>query len=176
MKFLHELKTISITVVLTSLVSGLATVSAAIWLAIRDPLANIVLQHVPKSLLLILPLLLLLLLISSVSYIFFLRKKLANKLFSACDVYWDKDFNPHCPSCQKLLSNYNSYEIRTHDFRPGYFCVSCKEKVFLSDGEKMYININEAKEKAKEIYNGNMHLTKLDLRFNLFGVSLKKYL
>ena len=153
-KFTEELRTISIKEILTILVSSLVTVLVTIGIAIRDPLENIVLQNVPKSILVLLPILLLLLLILAVSYIFFLRKKLTNKLFSACGVYWDKYFNPHCPACQKLLGNYGSYEIRTHDFVKGFFCISCKNVILLSDGDKTGMNIDEAKEKAKALYNG----------------------
>jgi hypothetical protein len=80
---------------------------------------------------------------------------LANKLFSICGVYWDKDFNPHCPSCQKLLSNYAFYVTDASHSSPGFLCVNCKNVIRLSDSEKIFMNIDEAKEKAKAFYGGN---------------------
>lgn len=40
-------------------------------------------------------------------------------------IYWDKDKNPHCPSCKKPISAYDSYR---HGGL-GYYCKPC-EKIF----------------------------------------------
>lgn len=118
------------------------------WLAIRDPLADIVTSKVPKSIVITIPSLLLLSLILALSYIFYLRKKLKVKLFIAFGVYWDNDLNPYCSSCQKLLSNY-AYYGRSVNFKghPGFKCFNCDKTVHLSDEKNIFITIEGAKDK-----------------------------
>gem|GEM_PF-6458563 len=116
------------------------------WLSIQDPLADIVISKVPKSIVIILPLLLLLSLILAVSYIIILRKKLNDKLVSCCGVYWDKNLNVYCPSCQKLLGNYAYYNNK-----PAFRCINCNKVINLSDEEKRFMTLDEAKEKVKRL-------------------------
>lgn len=35
-------------------------------------------------------------------------------------IYWDKDKNPHCPSCKKPLGSYGEYQLGS-----GFYCQSC---------------------------------------------------
>lgn len=150
-KIIDQLKTISITTILTVLVSGLVTMLVTIWLSIRDPMADIVISTVPKSVVVILPLLLLSSLILAVSYIFYLRNKLKDKLFISFGIYWDNNLNPYCPTCQKLLSNYALYKDASGHSRPGLFCINCKHVVRISDGETIFMAIDEAKDKLQRL-------------------------
>jgi hypothetical protein len=60
--------------------TAILTMLGTIWIAIQDPLANILSEKVPKSILLLLPLLLLLLLTIAVLYIYYLHKKIKNPI------------------------------------------------------------------------------------------------
>ena len=125
---------------------------SVVLISVYNPLAEIYFSKVPKSILLLLPLSLLLLLILSVSYIVYLRKKLRIELKQALGVYWDRDLNPYCPSCKKLLSNYAYYEAgRKH--LPGFKRINCKDVVRLSEGEKMFLSIEEARDIVKSLFN-----------------------
>jgi uncharacterized protein YqhQ len=44
-------------------------------------------------------------------------------------IYWDKQKNPHCPSCEKPLSDYNDYGYSG----TGYYCKPCNQVFPLSD-------------------------------------------
>lgn len=44
-------------------------------------------------------------------------------------VYWDKQKNPHCPSCKRPLSRYGEYHLSG----TGYFCKACNEVIPLAD-------------------------------------------
>jgi hypothetical protein len=44
-------------------------------------------------------------------------------------IYWDKDKNPHCPSCKTPLASYNNYA----QHGPGYWCRPCKGHFRLAD-------------------------------------------
>ena len=122
-----------------------------VLVSVYNPLVDLYFANVPKSILLLLPLSLLLLLILSVSYIFYLRKKLKVELKQALGVYWDKELNPYCPSCKKLLGNYAYYEAgRKHS--PGYKCINCNDVIRISDGEKMFLGIGEAREIVKNLF------------------------
>ncbi|MFA6596153.1 MAG: hypothetical protein WCS69_00410 [Ignavibacteriaceae bacterium] len=97
---------------------------------------------------------LLLVLMLAIAYIIYLKKELKNQLFSACSVYWDKYWNPVCPSCKNLLGNYGFY---THNLgrrsEPGCKCLNCKHIVHFSDDEKIFMTLEEAREKAKKLYS-----------------------
>ena len=61
-----------------------------------------------------------------------------NKFILKFNAYWDKDKNPHCPYCEKPLTDY--YE------RGGiycYFCHTCNKKRYLQDKDK-FITIEYA--------------------------------
>jgi hypothetical protein len=44
-------------------------------------------------------------------------------------VYWDRHKNPHCPSCKRPVSGYNTYQFGGK----GYFCKPCDKVVALTD-------------------------------------------
>lgn len=44
-------------------------------------------------------------------------------------VYWDKQKNPHCPSCKKPISAYDSYQFHGK----GYYCKPCNQVFPLTD-------------------------------------------
>ena len=44
-------------------------------------------------------------------------------------IYWDKQKNPHCPSCKKPISGYNSYQFSGK----GYYCKPCNKVFPLTD-------------------------------------------
>lgn len=43
-------------------------------------------------------------------------------------IYWDKDKNPHCPSCKTPVAAYNEYQSGK-----GYYCKPCKKVFPLAD-------------------------------------------
>ncbi|MBZ4187216.1 hypothetical protein K7B09_12880 [Thermomonas sp. RSS23] len=46
-------------------------------------------------------------------------------------VYWDKQKNPHCPSCKKPISGYASYQFHGK----GYYCKPCNKVFPLTDAQ-----------------------------------------
>lgn len=44
-------------------------------------------------------------------------------------IYWDKDKNPHCPSCKIPLAAFGSYQMGG----TGYYCKPCKQVFPLAD-------------------------------------------
>jgi hypothetical protein len=71
-------------------------------------------------------------------YVVYLRIKM--KLFPRFGVYWDFKRNPYCPICKKLLSNYNE-EIWDD---PHFFCISCKDKIYLYDNKGRIMKLRHA--------------------------------
>lgn len=137
---------------LISLGSALGTSALVVWLAIDDSLSDFVFRYVPKTILLILPLVILLLLLLALSYIIILRKKIKGELKQALGVYWDKELNPYCPACKSILSNYAFHRSGSKYF-PGFKCIKCKDIIHLSGETKMFIEISEAKEVVKNLFN-----------------------
>ena len=107
-RIIETIQTTSITLLLTILVTSLLTMIGTIWVAIRDPLANILINEVPKSILLLLSIVLLFLLILSVIYIVYLRKKIRNPIE-------DYEFD------EKIGILHNSKDNLT-------YCISCLHK------------------------------------------------
>jgi hypothetical protein len=99
-----------------------------------------------------------LLLLLTTAYIIYLHKESKSKLFFACGVFWDKDFNPLCPSCQKPLGNYgfrSNNSLKRPRNNPGCRCLSCNKIVYFSDEKDILMTLEHAKEKAKRIFGGN---------------------
>lgn len=44
-------------------------------------------------------------------------------------IYWDRDSNPHCPSCKTPVAAYGSYQVGGK----GYYCKPCKQVFKLAD-------------------------------------------
>ena len=59
--------------------------------------------------------------------VFYLAKKPPLKL--KYGIYWDKDKNPHCPSCKIPIAAYNEYTTAGK----GYYCKPCNEVFPLQD-------------------------------------------
>ena len=95
-------------------------------------------------------LILLAIIIVLLSYILILHYK--HRLKFILGAYWDKELNPYCPSCKKPLSNYGHYSAGRKNF-PGLKCIGCKEVIRLSDGNKICLTIEEAKEIVKKLFN-----------------------
>jgi len=153
MKITEELKIGTTKELLAILVPALVTMLVTVWISIQDPLADIVLEKVPRSVLVLLPIVMLLLLALAGLYIFHLRRKLKPKLRIALGVYWDRELNPYCPSCQKLLGNYAFYPAGLKKGSPGFKCVSCKEIIRLSGDEKIFMTFDEARDYLKRTIN-----------------------
>lgn len=79
-KLLEDIQKTSIKVSLTILITAIATMLGTVWFSIKDPLAKIYSESVPKSVLLIFPIILLTLLILAFFYILYLRKKIRNPI------------------------------------------------------------------------------------------------
>lgn len=54
-------------------------------------------------------------------------------------IYWDKDKNPHCPSCKTPVATYNEYSSGK-----GYFCKPCKKLFPLADASGNDISPEQA--------------------------------
>lgn len=144
MKIFDEIKKISLTAIITILITSILTTIVTAWIAVQDPLSELVLENVPKSIIILLPLLLLVLLVIALVYIYLIKKKDKLNLFKGLGVYWDSDYNPHCPHCKSLLSNYANYETGFNKYKPGYKCINCKVIIHLSDGSNKFLTYNEA--------------------------------
>ena len=44
-------------------------------------------------------------------------------------IYWDKDKNPHCPSCKIPVAAYGDYQMSGK----GYYCKPCQKVFALAD-------------------------------------------
>lgn len=117
----------------------------------KDFLSNIS-QNFSKEFLLIVSLMLLSTSVLLFSRVIRLRKRLKNDLIQAVGVYWDKNLNTYCPSCKKLLSNYAFYLIGSK-YVPGFKCISCNDVIHMSDDEKIFLKIEEAREIVKDLFN-----------------------
>ncbi len=95
------------------------------------------------------------LLIVGITYILYLHSTSKPKTFYACGVLWDGQFNPLCPSCGKPLGNYAFYLTRNRKSRPGCKCFSCDIVVRFSDEEKIFMTLEEAKERARLLFSDN---------------------
>ncbi|HUX90139.1 MAG TPA: hypothetical protein VMV48_05560 [Gallionellaceae bacterium] len=51
-------------------------------------------------------------------------------------IYWDKDKNPHCPSCKIPVAAYGDYQLGGR----GYYCKPCKKVFALADASGKNIN------------------------------------
>lgn len=107
-KLLEDIQKTSIKVSLTILITAIATMLGTVWFSIKDPLAKIYSESVPKSVLLIFPIILLTLLILAFFYILFLRKKIRNPIE-------DYEFD------EKIGLLHNSKDNLT-------YCISCLHK------------------------------------------------
>lgn len=146
--FLEQVLIKTTSSLIVTLITSLLSILVVIFLAIKDPLSQIIYSNVPKTILLLTPFILLILFIFSILYINHLRKKLKKNLFSAFGVYWDKNLIPYCPSCKTILSNYGFYSGGRKNY-PGFICIKCDSVIRLSDVEKIFMSYEEAKEKLK---------------------------
>lgn len=80
-----------------------------------------------KKLLLSLLGLSLLLNLAMLTVVWLLSKK--SQLRLKYGIYWDKDKNPHCPSCKNPVSQYGNYQT----IGEGYFCKTCSKLFPLAD-------------------------------------------
>lgn len=74
------------------------------------------------------------------AYIFQLRKRLKKELIPRFGVYWSKkDHVPHCPACEKPLSNYDHYNLAASGMTWAFICLNCKayEHLYDKDGKKI---------------------------------------
>ena len=55
-------------------------------------------------------------------------------------IYWDKNKNPHCPSCQKPVATYNDYG---HSGK-GYYCKPCNQVFPLADASGKEVSPQQA--------------------------------
>ncbi len=67
----------------------------------------------------------------------------------ALGAFWDKEFNPYCPKCKTPLTNYVPRPINK-GFGWSFECITCKNPIFLFEGEKKNLKIEEAIQILKE--------------------------
>lgn len=68
------------------------------------------------------------LLLILLAYIFHQKNK--KSLTLKYGIYWDYNKNPHCPSCEKPVSKYDSFGMNSEK---GYWCDSCRIQSNLAD-------------------------------------------
>ena len=93
-------------------------------------------------------------LILTITYIFYLRKKLKEntpKLFYKFGIQWDDEQNPYCPTCSSRLAPYKEYQWQGW----GCSCFVCKRifSITKDDGSGKRLSFKEAVEiisKAKQ--------------------------
>ena len=75
-------------------------------------------------------------------WIYILRRRPQEKLRPCFGILWDKDANPYCPSCQKLLSNYHEGQ----HYVPSLRCTACQKSFTITDEEAQHYGLHDAKE------------------------------
>jgi len=79
---------------------------------------------------------------------------LRNKLHPNFGLLWDNKGNPYCPSCEKLLTDYDVYaqpEDEYHNLFPGFKCIGCNKILFIKDANSpLPIDWREAKKRLNK--------------------------
>lgn len=127
-----------------------------------------VLTSIPNNIILALFALSLLFIIFLLFYSFDLSKQLKNlklenlkaeKFTKGFGILWDKDYDPHCPSCKTMLSNYEEKRIKSR-LRGQFMCINCNKPVYLSDQDG-FICFDDAIVQLKQGKTGNSISMKL---------------
>jgi hypothetical protein len=77
------------------------------------------------------------------AYVLYLHRRLRNKLRIMFGIQWDRQENPYCPSCNKLLSMYGLE--RCYD-DPGFFCISRKQNISMRNEAGESLTLVQARE------------------------------
>jgi len=77
----------------------------------------------------LLTVIILLILIIILTLPFYIYSAIHTKLFPRFGIYWDIKKNQYCPTCKKLLSDYND----ENPVDPHFNCSHCKIKIHLHD-------------------------------------------
>jgi hypothetical protein len=84
-------------------------------------------------------------------WIYYLRRRSQAKLKAFFGLLWDRDANPHCPSCRTQLSNYRENYVTTGMMRgePGFKCLHCNHIVFIHYEASAYRKLEEIRENVR---------------------------
>jgi hypothetical protein len=132
--------------IIESLIPALlgATGATIIWLFSDIPsIVLSFLSSIPQNILSKITIGLCILSLALAVWIYLLRKKL--KRIPAFGVLWDQKYNAYCPSCEKLLSNYNNRYRLNNIEGPGFLCIHCKTYVLLRKDSGFPIDLDEAR-------------------------------
>ena len=119
-----------------SKILGLLLSAFLLFLAYRVfPVLWGLLVQIPQTITLIICIILSIFLIICLTYCFILLRK--NKLKPRFGLYWDKNKNPYCPICKKLIST-SYYDNKPLD--PYFICLKCDIIIRLRDerGNQMH--------------------------------------
>jgi amino acid transporter len=142
MQNIKEATTIQI---VSALFGFLILLFGSIYSDVLPIILPIVIQELPKTVLLkIASLATILFLLSAVlSLVFYL--KLKNKLHSRFGVKWDKEKQAYCPTCESLLTRYSAYKNDSGKILYFYFqCLECKSSVYLKDDSANHLTLQDA--------------------------------
>ena len=137
--------------IIVSAIISLISIAVVIFISIYDPFKKIVEETIPASTLIILILILFVSLIVSILYTVSLKKKAKLNLKKALGIYWDKELNAYCPSCQTLLSNYAFYQT-VKNYEPGFKCISCDKIIHFGDEVEPFYRLEDAKKLVREMF------------------------
>jgi len=139
----------SIVQILFGAIAGLMAVIAAYV----GPLVLPVFNSIPNNVLLTLLALSLLINIGLWYYVSHLSKQLRNlqdtKFTKRFGILWDKNYEPHCPSCKNMPSGYQEIKGTPKNRRAQFTCVNCKTTIQLSDQDG-FVPLDYAREQLKQ--------------------------
>ncbi|WP_265821230.1 hypothetical protein [Geovibrio ferrireducens] len=102
-----------------------------------EKMEPIILEHISKRLLGVAVIMEAVMIIILLFVVYILKPKGMSLKYA---IYWDKDKNPHCPSCKKPLNSYDDYGISGI----GFYCNSCN-LVHPMSKKGIYLTISEAR-------------------------------
>ena len=138
MKIMDIIKENSIKLILSGLFAILVFLAGSIYHDLSLTFLQTILESISKQLLLKLFLMAIIgiVLISVLALYFYLKSK--TKLIPKCGVLWDKNKEPHCPACEKPLSE-GYFSNPYYEFK----CIQCGSYIRLMHNAKP-ISLNEA--------------------------------
>lgn len=145
MKLTEKIKESTTQYILSAVSGVLGLLIGSIYNTVIPVIVPTIVQQLPKIVLLQLlsVAVILLFLLFALSALLYFKYK--TKLTPKFGVYWDKNNEAFCPSCEKPLSNYALYDFKKNGVGVYAFrCVKCDKYVALSHNGN-FINFDDAK-------------------------------
>ena len=145
MKIIDKTKELIAEHIITSLFVILSLLFGSLWLAFRSLFYEYILPAIAKETLAELLAGTIALLLMVLAYTFYLKKELGSKMIPRFGIYWfKKNLIPHCPACEKPLSNYRLHWVKQTRIL-AFYCVHCKDYISLVDDNGKHIDLKDAK-------------------------------